>query len=132
MPRTQNPVQYWQLRSRLSVEQAAQRIGISAARCRAVVVCGKGCFNEEEVQRSSPLRALPRTGSAHGSSGPGVMLESRLRGRGQRSNGRRNAVSDNAALERCPAPDAEPSCGSNDSRRSAPSGIAFSAIDPYP
>ncbi len=37
-PRTENPVQHWQLRSRLSAEQAAQRIGISPERYGAVVV----------------------------------------------------------------------------------------------
>jgi len=50
-PRTQNPVQYWQLRSRLSVEQAAQRIGISPGRYRAVVVFGKERFTEEEIRK---------------------------------------------------------------------------------
>ena len=39
-PRTQNPVQYWQLRKRLTVEQAAQRIGNSSDRYRSVVVRG--------------------------------------------------------------------------------------------
>lgn len=50
-PRTQNPVQHRQLRSRLSVEQAAQRIGISAVRYRAVVVFGNDRFTEEEIQQ---------------------------------------------------------------------------------
>jgi hypothetical protein len=47
----QNPVQYWQLRSGLSVEQAAQRVGISADRYRAVVVFGKVRCTEEEIQQ---------------------------------------------------------------------------------
>jgi len=50
-PRTQNPVQYWQLRSRLSAEQAAQRIGISPDRYGAVVVLGKDRFTEEEIRQ---------------------------------------------------------------------------------
>src|SRR5690349_9756926 len=50
-PRTQNPVQYWQLRSRLSVEQAAQRIGISPDRYRVVVVAGSERFTDEEIRQ---------------------------------------------------------------------------------
>jgi hypothetical protein len=50
-PRTQNPVQYWQLRSRLSVEQAARRIGISLDRYGVVVVLGTEHFTEEEIRR---------------------------------------------------------------------------------
>jgi hypothetical protein len=50
-PRTQNPVQYWQLCSRLTVEQAAQRIGGSLGRYRAVVVRGTERFTEEEIRR---------------------------------------------------------------------------------
>ena len=50
-PRTQNPVQYWQLRARLSVEQAAQRIGVSVARYRDVVVRGDEHFTEEEIRK---------------------------------------------------------------------------------
>ena len=38
-------------RSRLTVEQAAQRIGISPDRYRAVVVLGKGRFTEDEIQQ---------------------------------------------------------------------------------
>lgn len=50
-PRTQNPVQYWQLRHRLSVEQAAQRIGISPERYGAVVVLGTEHFTEGEIRQ---------------------------------------------------------------------------------
>jgi hypothetical protein len=50
-PRTQNPVQYWQLRRHLSIEQAAQRIGISPDRYGAVVVHGDDHFTEEERRR---------------------------------------------------------------------------------
>jgi len=71
-PRTQNPVQYWQLRSGLSVEQAAQGIGISPDRYRAVVVFGKDRFTGEELQQ-----VLAATGVA----------EDRLRAREQRPQG---------------------------------------------
>jgi len=57
-PRTQNPVQSWQLRSRLSVEQAAQRIGIPPERYRAVVVLGDDRFNEPEIQRVLAVTGL--------------------------------------------------------------------------
>lgn len=50
-PRTQNPIQYWQLRSCLTIEQAAQRVAISLDRYRAIVVFGKDCFTEEEIRR---------------------------------------------------------------------------------
>lgn len=50
-PRTQNPVQYWQLRSRLSVQQAVQRIGISAERYADVVVLGNARFTEDEIRK---------------------------------------------------------------------------------
>lgn len=50
-PRTQNPIQHWQLRLRLTAEQAAQRIGISLERYRAVVVRGTERFTEEEIRR---------------------------------------------------------------------------------
>ena len=50
-PQTRNPVQYWQLRSGLNVERAAQRIGISPDRYRAVVVFGKERFTEEEIRQ---------------------------------------------------------------------------------
>lgn len=52
-PRTQNPIQYWQLRSHPSMEQAAQRLGISTDRYRAVVVQGT------ERLTSLALAALP-------------------------------------------------------------------------
>jgi hypothetical protein len=51
LPRTQNPVQFWQLHSRLSVEQAAKRIGIAPDRYRVVVVFGKDRFIEEEIHQ---------------------------------------------------------------------------------
>jgi cyanate lyase len=51
LPRTQNPVQNWQLRKRLSGEQAAQRIGISADRYCVVVVFGKERFTEDEIRQ---------------------------------------------------------------------------------
>jgi hypothetical protein len=44
-------VQHWQLCSRLSVEQAAQRLGISSERYRALVVRGTERFTEEEIRR---------------------------------------------------------------------------------
>jgi hypothetical protein len=50
-PRTQTPVQYWQLRERLSAEQAARRVGISADRYRAVVVIGTERFTEDEIRQ---------------------------------------------------------------------------------
>jgi hypothetical protein len=50
-PRTQNPVQYWQLRSRLTDQQAADRIGLTLARYRAVVVSGESRFTEAEIQQ---------------------------------------------------------------------------------
>lgn len=56
-PRTENPVQYWQLRSRLSVEQAAERIGISPDLYRTVVVFGKSRFSEPEIQRVLAVRS---------------------------------------------------------------------------
>ena len=60
-PRTQNPVQYWQLMKRLTVEQAAERIGISPDRYREVVVSGNEHFTQEELQR-----VLSVTGIAKG------------------------------------------------------------------
>jgi cyanate lyase len=71
-PQTQNPVQYWQLRSGLSIEQAAQRIGVTPARYRAVAVFGKERFTEEEIQQ-----VLAATGIA----------EDRLRAWEQQSQG---------------------------------------------
>ena len=56
-PRTQNPVQFWQLRKRLTVEQAAHRNGIAVKRYRAVVVRGDSRFTEEEIRQ-----VLTRTG----------------------------------------------------------------------
>jgi hypothetical protein len=50
-PRTQNSVQYWQLRSRLTVEQATQRLGISPERYGSVVVAGDERFTEEEIRK---------------------------------------------------------------------------------
>jgi hypothetical protein len=50
-PRTQNPVQYWQLRSRLTVQQAADRIGITLDRYRSVVVLGESRFTEAEIRQ---------------------------------------------------------------------------------
>src|SRR5579859_4630897 len=50
-PRTQNPVQYWQLRSSLSVEQAARRIGIPPDRYGTVVVLGTEHFTEAEIRK---------------------------------------------------------------------------------
>jgi hypothetical protein len=50
-PRTQNPVQYWQLRSRLTVQQAADRIGITLDRYLTVVLSGESRFTEAEIQR---------------------------------------------------------------------------------
>jgi hypothetical protein len=44
-------VQYWQLRSRLSVEQAAQRIGISPDRYGEVVVLESAHLTEEEIRQ---------------------------------------------------------------------------------
>ena len=57
-PRTQNPVQHWQLRRRLSVEQAAHRIGISPDRYGEVVVLGNSRFTEEEIQRVLAATAI--------------------------------------------------------------------------
>lgn len=58
-PRTQNPVQYWQLHSRLTVEQAAHRIGISPDRYRAAVVFGKEPLHwRMRFNKSYPSRAL--------------------------------------------------------------------------
>lgn len=57
-PRTQNPVQYWQLRARLSIEQAAQRIGISADRYGAVIVQGTEHFTEEEIRKVLAVRGI--------------------------------------------------------------------------
>ena len=48
-PRTQNPIQYWQLRQRLSVEQAALRLGLSPARYRAVVIFGMERLSDVEL-----------------------------------------------------------------------------------
>lgn len=48
-PRTQNPVQFWQLRKRLTVDQAAHRIGIHVERDRTVVVRGDSRFTEDEI-----------------------------------------------------------------------------------
>lgn len=48
-PRTQNPIQYWQLRRRLSLEQAASRLGLSPARYRAVVVFGRERLSDAEL-----------------------------------------------------------------------------------
>ena len=50
-PRTQNLVQFWQLRRRLTLEKAADRIGISRDRYRAVVVRGDERFTEVEIQK---------------------------------------------------------------------------------
>ena len=50
-PRTQNPVQYWQLCRRFSVEEAARCIGISSDRDGAVVVLGTERFTEEEIRK---------------------------------------------------------------------------------
>ena len=50
-PRTQNPVQYWQLRSRLTMQEAADRIGISLDRYRSVVISGERRFTEDEIQQ---------------------------------------------------------------------------------
>jgi len=50
-PRTQNPVQYWQLRKRLTLDQAADRIGISLDRYRDVVVRGDERFTEPEIRK---------------------------------------------------------------------------------
>lgn len=44
-------MQYWQLRSRLTVEQVARRTGIPADRYRAVVVFGEARFTEEEIRK---------------------------------------------------------------------------------
>jgi hypothetical protein len=45
-------VQYWQLRSHLSVEQAAQRIGIPRDRYRAVVVSRNDRFTKTPYVKS--------------------------------------------------------------------------------
>ena len=50
-PRTQNPIQYWQLGRRLSVDQAASRLGLSAVRYRAVVVFGEERLSELELRQ---------------------------------------------------------------------------------
>lgn len=50
-PRTQSSVQYWQLRRRLRVEQAAQRIGITPDRYSAVVVLGTEQITEKELRK---------------------------------------------------------------------------------
>lgn len=50
-PRTQNPLQFWQLRKRLTLEQAANRIGISRNRYFAVVLRGDEKFTEAEIQK---------------------------------------------------------------------------------
>jgi len=44
-------VQHWQLRSRLTIEAAAARIGISPDRYGMVVVLGNGRFTEEEIRQ---------------------------------------------------------------------------------
>jgi len=50
-PRTQNPIQHWQLRRRLNVEQAAVSLGLSPARYRSVVVLGSDRFSDAELRQ---------------------------------------------------------------------------------
>lgn len=57
-PRTHNPVQYWQLRRRLSVEQAAFRLGLSPARYRVVVVLGTERFTDAELRQAQRITGI--------------------------------------------------------------------------
>ena len=62
MPRTQNPIQFWQLWKRLTVEQAAHRIGIPVERYRAVVVRGDGRFTEKKIRQVLTRTGIPEEG----------------------------------------------------------------------
>lgn len=57
-PRTQNPIQYWQLRKHLTVEQAAEIIGILRDRYLEIVVSGNEHFTREELQRLLSATAI--------------------------------------------------------------------------
>ncbi|HKX19528.1 MAG TPA: hypothetical protein VJT33_16115 [bacterium] len=57
-PRTHNPIQYWQLRRRLNVDQAAARLGLSPARYRAVVVFGKERLSDAEIQQVHTITGI--------------------------------------------------------------------------
>lgn len=56
--RTHNHVQYWQLRRRLSVEQAAFRLGRSPARYRVVVVLGTERFTDAELRQAQRITGM--------------------------------------------------------------------------
>jgi hypothetical protein len=58
-PRTQNPVQYWQLRKRLTVAEAAERTGISRERYREIVVLGTATFTDEEIRLVVAAAGIP-------------------------------------------------------------------------
>lgn len=57
-PRTHNPIQYWQLRRRLNVEQAAVRLGLSSARYRTVVVFGTERLTEAELRQVQTIAGI--------------------------------------------------------------------------
>jgi hypothetical protein len=68
-PSNPKPCQYWRLRKRLGIEQAAQRIGISADRYGAVVVLGTEQLHRRGDSESSRCyrhrrEPTPRLGSA--------------------------------------------------------------------